>query len=80
MFNLPLVRTAESDNGNVVRQRRQERKERTQQIITSIKEKQKEIETSDERQARLRSGSKWVGIGVGLVVLMCFGFRYFHGG
>jgi len=80
MLNLPLVRTAESDNGNVVRHRRQERKERTQQIITNIKEKQKEIEDNDERQARLRSGSKWVGIGVGLVVLVCFGLRYFQGG
>ena len=80
-FNLNLVRAAESDNGEI-RQRRQERKEKnqkTQQIISSIKEKQKEQERSLERQGKVIAGSKWVGISVGIFIIVCVSFRYFQG-
>lgn len=81
LFNLNLVRTAESDDGGV-RQRREERNEKskkTQQIINNIKEKQKEQERKSERHGKVITGSKWVGISLGIFVLVYAGFRYFHG-
>ena len=79
-FNLNLVRAAESDNG-AVRQRRQERKEKsqkTQLLISNIREKQKEQERKSELQNKAGAGSKWIGISVGIFVLVCVGFRYFQ--
>ncbi|KAK4008778.1 tyrosine-protein phosphatase non-receptor type 2 isoform X1 [Daphnia magna] len=76
-----IPRTAESDDGGV-RQRREERKEKskkTQQIINNIKEKQKEQERKSERHGKVITGSKWVGISLGIFVLVYAGFRYFHG-
>ena len=73
------VRTAECDDAALRQRRRQERKDRTQQIISTIKDKQKEQERSQERLGAMRSGSKWVGLGVGLIVLICVGVRYFQG-
>ena len=80
-----LHRAAVSDIGAAgVRQRRQERVERTNQLIASIKEKQHEAETRQKRRgvlgARFESATKWLGLGVGLgvVVLLCAGVRYFH--
>lgn len=61
-----------------MRQRRQERVEKTQQLIANIKEKQKDQEKNAERQEKLRASSKWLGIGVGIIVLACVGFRYFQ--
>jgi len=72
-------RTAECENGTNLRQRRQDRIEKTQQMITAIKEKQKEIEKKADNSIMLQTGSKWLGVGVGIFVLVCVGFRYFQG-
>jgi len=76
---LYLARTAECENGTNLRQRRQDRIEKTQQMITAIKEKQKEIEKKADNSIMLQTGSKWLGVGVGIFVLVCVGFRYFQG-
>jgi hypothetical protein len=48
-------------------------------MISNIKEKQKEQERKSELHGKVIAGSKWVGISVGIFVLVCAGFRYFHG-
>jgi len=72
-------RTAECENGTNLRQRRQDRIEKTQQMITTMKEKQKELDKKAENSKMLQTGSKWLGVGVGIFVLVCVGFRYFQG-
>lgn len=72
-------RTAESENGTDLRQRRLDRIEKTQQMITAMKEKQKEMDKKADNAKLLQTGSKWLGMGVGIFVLVCVGFRYFQG-
>jgi len=47
-------------------------------MITTIKEKQKEMDKRAENGKMLITGSKWLGIGVGIFVFVCVGFRYFQ--
>jgi len=48
-------------------------------MITTMKEKQKELDKKAENSKMLQTGSKWLGVGVGIFVLVCVGFRYFQG-